>query len=338
MRNFLCLGLLAFALVGTAAGAQSVGGSMPTMDGSSTSNHMSGALSQDQFQKIGDYADQAKRLSKDDKAKGKTVDDLLAEDKAKASELAKSMHLSCEVTDAVLSAEGPADIDGKKLNTHTYETACSNGMGYFLVAVDGGKPYGFSCLAAEATRQVDVAAKRQPGAVCKLGANVIPENMASSVMSHAGVSCMVSKINYIGLNSKSKIEYDEVACLDGKGYILVSALPGQTISPQTMSCHDAAMRGIVCKLTDSGPVVTKQTFIDALAAHKVPCAASADKMHIIGQETAKKRYVVEFLCPAEQPKGLVAFIPLSGSTSPFEAVDCKAAARKSAVCKLTTAQ
>jgi len=55
---------------------------------------------------------------------------------------------------------------------------------------------------------------------------------------------------------------------------------------------------------------------------------------VVGQENVLKRYVVEFQCP-QQPKGLVAFIPLNGNTAKFETLDCKAAAKKGVTCQLT---
>lgn len=52
-----------------------------------------------------------------------------------------------------------------------------------------------------------------------------------------------------------------------------------------------------------------------------------NSIRVVGQETVKKRYVVEFKCP-EQPGGLVAFIPLGTSTGSFEAVDCANAKKR----------
>ena len=92
---------------------------------------------------------------------------------------------------------------------------------------------------------------------------------------------------------------------------------------------------MACKFSDNGTVVTVQTFRDALAAHNVSCNASDDGIKALGQENAKKRYVVEFLCPAQRPNGLVAFIPLAGSTAPFEVTDCAGALKKTgATCVL----
>ena len=95
------------------------------------------------------------------------------------------------------------------------------------------------------------------------------------------------------------------------------------------------MQGLPCTLTSSGDggdgadiqgrACRPQGGLHAPATTKCAC---------IGQQTASKRYVVEFQCP-EQPKGLVAFIPLNGNTAPFETLDCAAAAKKGAACKLT---
>lgn len=304
--------------------------------GATNANHLGqNTLTQDQIGHLSDYIDRSKQLAKDAKARGKTVEQLLADYRAKATELTKLMPLNCEVSEAMLAAEGRDTIEGRLAETHTYEAACTNGMGYFLVDVEGGKPYGFSCLAAEATRKADSAAKRPVGTVCRLSANESPETLATSVLSHAGVNCTVTGLNWLGQNAKNHIEYNEAACADGKGYVLASALPGQTFAPQAMSCHDAATRGIICKLTESGPVITKQSFIDTLAKQGVACTTTVDKLHLIGRENGRKRYVVEFSCP-EQPRGLVAFIPFADSKAPFESMDCKAAAKKQAICKLNT--
>jgi hypothetical protein len=317
MKGFLgpCAAFLMLALVAAPAAAQSAG----QPDGASG--------------RSSDYTNQATRLTKEDLAKGRKLEDLLAEDKSAATELAKTLSLSCEVGDAVLAAEETAPIDGKNTTVRTYEVACTNGIGYFLFQPGEGAPTGVSCFTAEANRQADITAGKPTGAACKLSANVNIETMASAAMAHAGTNCLVNKTARLGQNAKAKVEYNEVACADGRGFILLSAMPGSTVRPQVLTCKDAGMRGISCKLTDSGPIVTKRNFIEALALHKVPCTANVDRMHVIGQEPAKKRYVVEFVCP-EQPAGLVAFIPVQDSTAPFDTKSCKDAAKLRAVCTL----
>ncbi len=290
-------------------------------------------MTQEQFNQLQEYADRARRLTKDDKAKGKTLADLLAEDKATAEALAASMPLSCKVNEAMMVAQGPDTIDGKSVDTRTFEVTCANGMGYFLISVEPGKPYGFSCLAAEATHLADVAAGRPPGTVCQLPANANLKAMLGSVMSHAGVTCTVKDHRWTGQSIATNTEFNEIVCEGGAGYMLVTALPGSAAPVRAVSCHDSAMQGLPCKLSDNGvQLVTLQTFKDALAQHQIACDAGDQDIHVFGKENVKKRYVVQFRC-AQNGTTLVAFIPLEGATAPFEAIDCQAAAKRGFKCQ-----
>lgn len=248
--------------------------------------------------------------------------------------LVKSIALPCTVSDANEVAAGPETVNGQKLNTKTFEAACDSGLGYLLVSQDPEKPYGFSCFAADAQRAAAVAKGEQVPIACTLPVDVDTKVMATSVLAHLGVTCQTSNIRWMGQSAKSHVEFTEIACADGKGYVLVTAMPGSTAAPADMSCEDAAKRGIMCKLTNSGPPpLTLQTFKDAIAQHGISCDST--NIRVIGQETAQKRHVVEFQCP-QYPKGLVAFIPLDGNTAPFETMDCtKAAKERHIVCKLT---
>jgi hypothetical protein len=293
-----------------------------------------GTMTQEQFNKVVEYADQAKRLTKEDKEKGKTLADLLAEDKAAAIELVKSMPLTCDVSEAMLVAQGPDVVEGKKVETKTYEVSCSNGQGYFLVSADQIKPYGFSCFAADATRTADVSAGRKPGAVCQLPANADMKAMAGAILGKAGIQCAIKDYRYVGQNAANHTEFDEFACLNGQGYMVITALPGAQIPVHVETCNASASRGLACKLSDNGMLpVTLQMLRDALAKNNVSCDATDQSMHVIGQENAKKRYVVEFMC-SQQPKGLVAYIPLAGATAQFEALTCAEAGKRGAKCSL----
>lgn len=341
MKNFAAAIAAVLAISGLTDLSLAQQGAPPGTGGSSMptgGSHMGQALNQDQFNKLVDYADQSKRLTKEDKAKGKTLTDLLAEDRAAAIELTKVMPLSCDVSDAMLIATGPAVIDGKNVNTKTYEASCANGMGYFLISVDQARPYGFSCFAADATRAADVAAGRKPGAVCQLPLNANTKAMAGAVLGKAGVQCAIKGYRWVGQNSANHTEFDEFACESGQGYMVVAALPGSQIQVHVETCNASASRGLPCKLSDNGTLpVTLKTFRDALAQHNVACDAADDAIHVIGQENAKKRYVVEFQC-TQQPKGLIAYIPLSGNTAPFETLDCAAASKRGAKCTLPQAK
>lgn len=247
--------------------------------------------------------------------------------------LVQAANLSCAPTDARIVAQGPATINGQTVQTKTYEASCSNGMGYFLTSQAPEPSSGFSCFAAESAHAAEAAKGEAGTPVCTLPANADTKAMASAVLGHLGTTCQAKAVRWMGQSAKSHTEFTEVACSDGAGYVLASAAPGSTAAPMAQSCADAQKRGIMCKLTNSGPPpITIQTFKDALAQHNVSCDAT--NVRVIGQETVQKRHVVEFQCP-QQPKGLVAFIPLEGNTAPFETMDCAAAAKRHIMCKLT---
>lgn len=248
--------------------------------------------------------------------------------------LVKSIDLPCEVSDANEVAAGPATVNGQTLNTKTFEVTCSSGLGYLLVSQDPEKPYGFSCFAAEAQSALAVS-KGEPAPIsCTLPVDLDTKLMATTVLAHLGVTCQTNGIRWMGASSKANLEFTEIACTDGKGYVLVTAMPGSNHALSDMSCEDAIKRGIMCKLTNAGPPpITIQTFKDALAQHGIACDST--NIRVAGQETVLKRHVVEFQCP-QYPKGLVAFIPLEGNTAPFQTMDCaKAAKEMHIMCKLT---
>jgi len=337
MRIGLITAAMVIAVIGVAVPgvAQTMGAPGGTPSNMTTGgSHMGTSMNQETFNKLQDYADQAKRLTKDDKAKGKTLEQVLAEDKAAAIALAKAMPLSCEVTDAMRFAEGPDTVDGKQVQTQTFEAVCTNGMGYFLISVDPGKPYGFSCFATDHTRKADIAAGRTPAEICRLPANADLKAVAGKMLTAAGHSCVVKDYRWIGQSVANHLEFDEVACEGGQGYMMVVALPGAQFPVRVETCNQSATRGLPCQMSDNGKLPpTLKTFRDAIATHKVSCEATDQTTRVIGQIATKKLFVVEFACP-QQPKGLVAYIPDEGSTSPFDAVDCATAAKRGATCVL----
>jgi len=170
----------AFAQAGGAAGAAiSNSGALPM------GNHMgTNSMTQEQFNQLKDCVDQAKWLTKDQRVKGKTEADLRAEDKENAAVLAKNLAVPCEVSDAMLVAQGNATVGGKPVQTRSYETACTNGMGYFLVSQEP-KPYAVSCFAAEAKTKADAATGTVGGAMCKLPPNADSKAMGAAILSRA---------------------------------------------------------------------------------------------------------------------------------------------------------
>lgn len=248
---------------------------------------------------------------------------------SQASDAFSKLQLSCTVSDAAFLGESTGADGASKV----YEAACDSGLGYFVVSSEKNSS-AFTCFAADATRARDEAAGRQPGPVCSLPDNKDLKVMAHTMLGKLGTKCQVKDVRWIGVSARANSEYTEVACNDGTGYVLTMAVPGSHDPVSAITCIDAAKRGIMCKLSPTGqPAITLQTFRDELAKHKIVCTADDKNVRHIGQENNFKRHVVEFKC-AERPKGLVAYIPLSDSSAPFEIFDCTTAAQRGAICKL----
>ncbi len=257
-----------------------------------------------------------------------------AKAKAQSAKLIESLHLSCEVSNAQLVVAGTrkSAASGKQVETRVYEVACGSAMGYLLQAPGSEAPIAISCLSAELARAADAARGTEPSFFCKLAENKDVYAGVSSMIAAAGQpACAVRDLKAFGRSASTASEYTEVACQDGKGYLLRTPLPGSTATASVNSCADAAKQGIKCRLIDPGPVetaVTLETFKTALAQHGVAC--KIDPIRMIGQEDHLKRYVVEYRC-ADGSAGAVAFLPLQGNTNPYESIDCKTAASEHGV-------
>jgi hypothetical protein len=234
------------------------------------------------------------------------------------------LKLQCTVTNAILVA-----VDDKA-NTKTYEVACESGVGYFLAQSDPpGKESGFSCFAAEVAREADIAAKRMPAIGCSLPENPGSKRAIVSILSRSGKLCTFKDLKWRGQSRTT--DFLEATCGEGPGFMVWTPLPGSQAPMRVMSCADSEVNGVACRLPDNDTVFTKLR--GALAPYKISC--DAESVRVIGRETVRRRQVVEYFCPQQQPKGLVAFLPAEGSNEPFEAVDCQAAAKRQAVCTLT---
>jgi len=280
--------------------------------------------------------DDLERMSGDRTSAQKTE---LERAKAKASgaKLAARLLLPCDVSDAAHIGTRWIATSGAAVEADIYEIACRGGMGYFLLSRGPDGPTGISCLAAEGNRAADVASGKSPDLVCQLPENKDVKAMAARMMRSAGTDCAVKDLRWFGKSAAAHTEYSEVACDDGNGFLLRTAMPGTPSPTYVMSCSDAARINLKCRLTSAGPTenpqVDMKTFIDALDQHGVTCPV--DKIRVVGQEDTRKRYVVEYRCTSAAAS-TVAFIPLAGNTQPFESMTCEQAITRKVVCEFTT--
>ncbi len=264
-----------------------------------------------------------------------------------AGAVAKSTISTCRCYRLQIASENKiTGKSGAKITARTYEVACGQGEGFFVVVQDPDPPVGFSCFAIEGQRAAAAAKGEKFDQACVLPANHDLNAMATAVLAHAGTTCNVAKLQWYGQNTTT--EFTEVACGDGKGFLLGTALPGSDVATRVVSCTDAATQGKPCVLTKGAsvsaaasaagePAPTREAFKAALTQHGIACTPSGnDDIRLIGKQNKSQRHVVEFKCP-EQPKGLIALIPLGSNTNPFQSMDCAEAAKMGAVCKLTAA-
>ncbi|HVY22459.1 MAG TPA: hypothetical protein VG962_03830 [Steroidobacteraceae bacterium] len=324
-------------------GAQSQG--EPSGWGSSANN--GAAPIQEQMKQLGDYLDTARAFNRKDIKQAPEKDVVIK----RAGEILNVLNIPCQIKNAELVGQNTDKGHGKVYQTNTYEIACTNNMGYFVIAKarfkqttgkldapSAAESNAITCFSAEGLRVNDESNGVKSDFYCQL-----PENgggdikkMGETLLAEAGTQCSISKLAWFGVDNKNKIEYDEAACDDGTGYLLQTPLAGGTIKPTAISCVDAAQKGLDCKMTPVIKPPTLETFKDYLAHTDINCKIdNYDQIKVLGKESLKQRYVVEFKCP-QQPKGLVAFIPLEGNANKFETVDCVEIKKHGVACKLNT--
>lgn len=305
----------------------------PSEAPNSTTTNSNSAI--DQAVTFGNYDAMRVGRKKMGGSEGKSLEELLAEDKSAADTLVADIRLPCVVSDALLVAQGEETAAGQSIKTKTYEVACDTGVGYFLVRRDRpGMSSAFTCFAAEAARAADVAAGRRPGPACALAANADIRAVAAAIIAKTGDACTVSGSGWLGQSDQNRADYYEVACDGGSGYVIASPLPGARLSLAVSRCPDSAKRGVPCKLSSNGNVLTAQAVKRALAEHQIVCQPA--EMRLVGKESINKRRVVELSCPQQHPGGLVVLMPFDAdAVAPFEAIDCSQAATRGIVCKFS---
>jgi hypothetical protein len=307
-----------------------------------------GYMSQGDVKGLADFLDSTRLLERKD-----LVPKTVATKRSAA--MLKALALPCQLTDAQHIAAGKSMTGGKSVDVGLYEVACANGMGYLLTMSDFSMASGISCLAASATQSGEGSDQAKVDSKCHLPANADLNEMAATVMRNSGTQCAASKVKWLGESAEPKLDYTEVACSDDRRFVLRTPAPGAAGNIDVLSCQDAVAHGAKCQLTGDAAAATTagaaptagtaaaapaaqtrptlQWFKDALSKNGVTCEVK--KARIVGRESIKRRYIVEYQCP-QQPHGLVAYVPSEGDTvNAFEWVDCDTAASRKLSCQFT---
>jgi len=335
--------LAAFLMMGGAgtAGAQH---GPPPAGGNPTTGTMTGqvgTMSQADVQGLADFVEGTRRLERKDLQPKSTA---IKHSKV----MLDALHIACELTDAEQLGSGKTTVGGQSVDVGLYETACSNGMGYLLTLVGKASASGISCFAASATQPGETSDPAKVDSKCHLPANQDINAMATTVLRNAGTACDAQDAKWLGQSGSPVLDYTEVACHEGQGFVLRSPAPGSIgAAIDVLSCDDAATHGAKCQLSAPAPAVAAapavggtpadgprpdlQWFKDALGKNGATC--DVKKARVIGRESIKRRYLVEYQCP-QLPQGLVAYVPSPGDTvNAFESIDCAAAAERKIACQ-----
>lgn len=164
--------------------------------------------------------------------------------------LASELKAPCEISDAAELKNGHAKApDGSPITVQTYEVVCKDSLGWIISKSSNGAVQLTDCLALQTGALA--AGKAWPkGYLCGLPGNSAPFLGLRPLAAKVAPTCALVDGNYLGAGGQPPILRYEIACKDGKGYIIDAPAPGSSASLQALSCDDAKMAGAGCTLTD----------------------------------------------------------------------------------------
>ena len=195
-------------------------------------------------------------------------------------------------------------------STTVFEVACQGGPGYNVQAsfpVSAAKPASFApCFALPA----DSAMK------CTLTDAATSATYVDGLAAKFGKPCTVKDRRYVGATADGA-SFFEVACADGKGYMIEQAGNGD-VKP-AIDCAVADNIGGGCTLTNARQAETEQAGLYSKLAHNAGFACDVSRyapfnVNLPGHE------VVELSC-SNRPDGAVAIFPAS-TTEKAQIYDC----------------
>ncbi len=188
-----------------------------------------------------------------------------------------------------------------------FEVACKGGTGYVLQtsapANVADEVVASSCLLYEDGANVS----------CKLTDKAAQLAIVDTLTAASGKTCQVKDKRYV-LSTKTD-NYFEVACADGKGYMLQQTAAGGALA-RTIDCAQAAFVGGGCTLTDSVAAQTEQAGLYSKLSTKGGFNCDVEKYGMLPSADPKKE-IVELKCK-NRPDGAIAIF----STGPAVIYDC----------------
>lgn len=201
-----------------------------------------------------------------------------------APALVQAAGLPCQVSDA--RAIGKTTDPKTKKEVTYYEVACTGGMGFVVVDEGAGAtPSWASCLDQ---------AKLQPNGKINGAACFLPENLnqiaqIQPFVAKSGVACDVT--NTRGIGHAPTASYFEVACSNGRGYIVKASAPPNPAQPtELITCLAFNEQSpVYCKLTDPA---AQLALINTLASQSGKGCDVKDKRYVLTAQDLSNYYEV----------------------------------------------
>jgi hypothetical protein len=189
-----------------------------------------------------------------------------------------------------------------------FEVSCQGGYGYILVS---GYP-----ASAEGEVKANTCLAYEPGGnlFCELTSREAQLGMVDTLAAASGKNCTVTDKRYILSDIRGSM-YFEIACSDGKGYVLERASNGSLA--RAIDCANAP-GGAECTLTDAREAQTEQAGLYSRLAAKVGFPCKVEKYALFPTRIARTE-VVELKC-SDRPDGGVAVFDASGGGKVFNCI------------------
>jgi hypothetical protein len=207
-----------------------------------------------------------------------------------------------------------------------FEVACHEGAPGYILTVSS-PPRLDKPVTAQPCLMFDPASNVH----CELTDRATQMSVVDRLTSQSGKPCAIKDRGWIGVAPSGK-SYYEVACQDGKGYVLEEKADGGF--GRAIDCVEADAIAGGCKLTDTRQAKTEQSGLYSKLAKEAGFNCTVSGYAPFSIDMPGKE-VVELAC-SNRPDGGIAVFPVSGGTGGV-IYDCAHSELKSLRCSLTKA-
>lgn len=200
----------------------------------------------------------------------------------------------------------PCDLEnaraiGAGAKNSYFEVACKGGVGYIVTA---SSPVS---LDQEVTANSCLLYEDGGNVSCKLTDKATQLAIVDTLAAGSGKNCAIKDKRYV-LSTKTD-NYFEVACQDGKGYMLQQAATTGALV-KTIDCAQASFVGGGCTLTDSVAAQTEQAGLYTKLATKAGFDCKVEKYGMLPSQDPKTE-IVELKCSNRPDGGIGIFTATS---------------------------